>query len=132
MPLVEFPAAPPHPPLALETATHVAVDVQHAYVYLLRVVDIQMSTLLPSAKIPLVELPTALPHRDAVLAAPTPDDVDASDAYVYLSRVATIQLLTADKLPNAKIPLVEFPVADCCLDAELALATPLAVDVHDA
>ena len=61
IPLVEFPAAEPHPLLPLETATPQAVEVQEEYVYLLRVVLSQPQFFTPKAKIPLVEFPAAVP-----------------------------------------------------------------------
>jgi hypothetical protein len=101
-------AAEPILDAALATPTPDAVDVQQAYVYLLRVV-LLVEGAHPSAKIPLVEFPAAEPQRFVALAAPTPLAVDVQEEYVYLLRVVTRtpQLL----FPKAKMPLVEFPVA---------------------
>jgi hypothetical protein len=102
-------AAEPAAVLLLDAATPVAVLVQQAYVYLLRVVDPLMHTpVVPKAKIPLVLLPAAEPLADATLAAPTPDAVLEQQAYVNLLRMVERQ----GAQPKAKIPLVLLPAAE--------------------
>ena len=69
-----FPAAAlPAKLVQLDTATPQAVDVQVAYVYLLRVL---VGGLPPSANIPLVSLPAAEPAKALELAEPTPQAVE--------------------------------------------------------
>jgi hypothetical protein len=83
---VAFPAPAPARDCLLATPTPEAVDVQQAYVYLLRVV-LWVPAMRPKAKIPLVEFPAAEPSKEAELAAPTPHAVDVQVEYVYLLRV---------------------------------------------
>ena len=81
IPLVVFPAADPsHEPM-LAPATPLAVEVQQAYVYLLRIVDrIKHGAHCPNAKIPRVELPAADPLLEALLAPATPQAVEVQVA----------------------------------------------------
>ena len=52
----------------------------------------------------------AEPRLEPILAPPTPLAVDVQDEYVYLLRVVR-EVPQAE--PNANIPLVLLPVADC-------------------
>ena len=72
-------AAPPQD-AALATATPDAVDVQEAYVYLLRVIEPIPPVLCPNAKIPLVLLPAAAPCIESALETATPQAVDTQVA----------------------------------------------------
>jgi hypothetical protein len=80
IPLVEFPAALPALVTALEAPTPDAVDVQEAYVYLLRTVEPTPPVLCPNAKIPLVLLPAAAPCIESALETATPQAVDTQVA----------------------------------------------------
>jgi hypothetical protein len=88
IPREQFPAAAPPDEAVLAPPTPVAVDVQQAYVYLLRVVTLVKADVAPRAKIPRVEFPAAEISRVGALAHATPEAVDVQDEYMYLFRTA--------------------------------------------